>query len=184
MTINGHKLYSADATLDSAYIQIEGATKEECAECRVAYKEAKTDEEKDEFLGLLSVEQRNMIPQKLRDLFSKEKDKEYIKGIDPTIPIKDQDLKEETLGLIAWLNLEYWCQDEQEKERLKMIYAENERKYQEVFQLKFNPDNIFKKKEIVAEDDKEQVQCLQIVERKESLFKRIIDKVLGLFKIG
>ena len=73
----------------------------------------------DEFLGLLSIDQRNMIPQKLRELFSREKDKEYIKGIDPTIPIKEQNLKEETLGLIALLNLEYWCQDELERERLK-----------------------------------------------------------------
>ena len=50
----------------------------------------------DEFLRLLSNEQRNKIPKKLRELFNQERDKEYIKRIDPTIPIKEQNLKEET----------------------------------------------------------------------------------------
>ena len=136
----------------------------------------------DEFLGLLSIDQRNMIPQKLRELFSREKDKEYIKGIDPTIPIKEQNLKEETLGLIALLNLEYWCQDELERERLKRVYGKNEKEYQEMLQVKFNPDNIFNKKETIVEEEKEQAQCLQIVEYKEPLFKRILNKILGIFK--
>lgn len=136
----------------------------------------------DEFLGLLSIGQRNMIPQKLRELFSREKDKEYIKGIDPTIPIKEQNLKEETLGLIALLNLEYWCQDELERERLKRAYGKNEKEYQEKLREKFNPDNIFKKKETIVEEEKEQEECLQIVEYKEPLFKRILNKILQIFK--
>ena len=136
----------------------------------------------DEFLGLLSIDQRNMIPQKLRELFSQEKDKEYIKGIDPNIPIKDQNLKEETLGLIALLNLQYWCQNEIEKERLKKIYAKNEEEYQKMLQEKFNLDNLFKKKETIVEE-KEQVECLQMVEYKEPLFKKIINRILHFFRI-
>ena len=84
----------------------------------------------DEFLGLLSEEQRNEIPQKLRNFFKEEKDQEYFKNIDKYIPIKDQNLKEETLAIIALLNLQYWCKDEEEKKRLQMIYAQNEKKYQ------------------------------------------------------
>ena len=61
----------------------------------------------DEFLGLLSDEQRNKIPKKLREFFKEEKDQEYKKGINPNIAIKNQDLKEETLGIIALLNLQY-----------------------------------------------------------------------------
>ena len=103
----------------------------------------------DEFLGLLSIEQRNEIPQKLRQLFSQEKDRNYKKEINLTIPIKEQNLKEETLGIIALLNLEYWCKDDKEKERLKKVYAQNEKEYQIMLQEKFNPDNMFKKKEII-----------------------------------
>lgn len=58
-------------------------------ETRQAYSEI------DEFLGLLSEEQRNEISKKLRNFFKDEKDKEYVKNIDMEIPIKDQNLKEE-----------------------------------------------------------------------------------------
>lgn len=86
----------------------------------------------DEFLGLLSEEQRNEIPKKLRDFFKEEKDQEYFKNIDKDIPIKDQNLKEETLAIIALLNLQYWCKDEEEKKRLQEIYAQNEKEYQDM----------------------------------------------------
>lgn len=137
----------------------------------------------DEFLQLLGVEKRNKVPQELRELFTREKDSNYIKRIDPTIPIKNQNLKEETLGIIALLNLQYWCEDEIEKERLKNVYAKNEKEYQEMLQEKFNPDNMFKKKEISIESEKEQIQCVQIVEYKEPLFKRIINRILEFLRI-
>lgn len=101
----------------------------------------------DEFLGLLSEEQRNEIPKKLRDFFKEEKDQEYFKNIDKDIPIKDQNLKEETLAIIALLNLQYWCKDEEEKKRLQEIYAQNEKEYQDILYEKYNPNDIFKKKE-------------------------------------
>ena len=77
--------------------------------------------EVDEFLGLISNEHRNKIPKKLREFFREEKDTNYIKGINPNVPIKNQKLKEETLGIIALLNLQYWCEDENEKKRLKEV---------------------------------------------------------------
>ena len=135
----------------------------------------------DEFLGLLSIEQRNEVPQKLRELFTKEKDINYRKGIDPKIPIKEQNLKEETLALIALLNLQYWCKDETEKQRLKSIYSKNEEVHQEILREKFNTDNIFKKKETVIEEN-EGTQCLQMVEYKEPLFKKIINRILNIFR--
>lgn len=45
------------------------------------------------------------------------------------------------------LNLQYWCKDENEKERLKSVYAENKRKYQDELREKYNPDNLFKNKQ-------------------------------------
>ena len=99
----------------------------------------------DEFLSLLTEEQMNKIPLKLREFFKEEKDKEYKKQIDSEIPIKDQNLKSETLAIIAMLNLQYWCEDENEKQRLKEVYAKNEQVYQEMLQVAFNLDDIFKK---------------------------------------
>jgi len=138
----------------------------------------------DEFLGLLTEEQREKIPRKLREFFREEKDNNYIKGIRTDIPVKEQNFKEETLAIIALLNLQYWCQDEDEKQRLKSIYANNEKVYQEMLQVKFNPDDIFKKRNMPKEDEiTEQTNSVAMVEYKESIIKRIINKIKSLFHI-
>lgn len=137
----------------------------------------------DEFLGLLSDEQRNKVPQKLREFFREEKDENYIKGISPTEPIKNQNLKEETLGIIALLNLQYWCEDENEKQRLKEVYAKNEQVYQEMLQVSFNPDDIFKKRTSNVEKEQEQSENTQLVEYKEPIIKRIFNKILNFLHL-
>ena len=149
---------------------------------RVSIKTRQAYSEIDEFLELLSEEQRNEIPKKLRDFFKKEKHTEYVKNIDKDIPIKDQNLKEETLAIIALLNLQYWCKDEKEKKRLKSVYAQNEKKYQDMLYEKYNPNDIFKKKdETVTENNIKQEENMQMVEYEESIFKRIINRILKFF---
>ena len=88
---------------------------------RIAYAEL------DEFIELLDKEDRNKIPSKLRGFFKEEKDKNYFKNISTEIPIEEQNLKEETLALIALLYLKYICEDEDEKQNLRQIYEENEK---------------------------------------------------------
>lgn len=144
----------------------------------VATRQAYT--EIDNFIELLDEYNKNKIPQKLREYFKKEKDREYIKIINPDQPIKEQNLKEETLALIAMLNLQYWCEDENEKKRLKAIYSENERKYQEKLREKYNPDNLFKNKQKAAE---EKIEETAMVEYNEPVFKRIISKILNFLHL-
>lgn len=138
----------------------------------------------DEFLSLLTDEKREQIPVKLREFFKEEKDKNYTKGIKLDIPVKDQNFKEETLAIIALLNLEYWCQDEEEKEKLRKIYDNNEKIYKEMLQVEFKPDDVFKKKNVVIENENnEQVAPVSMVEYKESVFKKIINKIKQVFNI-
>ncbi|MCR5146293.1 MAG: hypothetical protein K6B70_02970, partial [Clostridia bacterium] len=126
----------------------------------------------DEFLSLLDEKTRNEIPTKLRELFKREKDENYKKGINTNIPIKEQNLKKETLALIALLNLQYWCKDETEKERLKQVYASNENRYQEELREKYNPDNIFKSNNRSTQNDIGE-QSKDLVEYKESKLRKI-----------
>lgn len=137
--------------------------------------------ELDEFLDLLSSEQKNQIPLKLREFFKREKDPNYVKNINLNEPIKNQNLKEETLALIALLNLQYWCKDEQEKERLKKVYIKNEKEYQEKLREEYNPDDIFKKKTSIAQKEQEKIKNNQIIEYEDSLIKRIINKIKNIF---
>ncbi len=135
----------------------------------------------DEFLSLLKEEQRNKIPQKLREFFNEEKDKQYTKGISVDKDIKNQNLMEETLAIIALLNLQYWCEDEAERQRLKDVYAKNEKLWQDAFQIKFDSDEIFKKNVVVTKHQEE--TNTQMVEYKESVINRLIKKIKKLFGI-
>ncbi len=132
-----------------------------------------TYSEVDEFLNIISAENRERVPKYLRELFSKEKDESYIKGINLDVPIKNQGLKEETLAIIAWLNLEYWCQDESEKKRLREIYEKNEEKHNALLQVAFNPDKVFKPKEQITAN-------IPVVKKEETIIMRIINKIKNM----
>lgn len=148
------------------------------AKTRQAYSEI------DEFLELLSEDQRNEIPKRLREFFKEEKDKGYYKNIYANIPIKEQNLKEETLAIIASLNLQYWCKDEEEKKRLQAIYAQNEKNYQDMLYEKYNPNDIFKKKDdIIADNNNESTENMQLIEYKEPIFKGIVNGILRFLHI-
>ena len=135
----------------------------------------------DNFIELLAEEDKNKIPKKLRQFFKEEKDKEYTKTINIDIPIKEQNLKEETLALIALLNLKYICDNDKEKERLTRIYYDNDIKYQKMLKEKFNTDNLFKKKEKISEETPEKYD--NIIEYKEEhFFKKILSKIKNIFK--
>jgi len=136
----------------------------------------------DEFLGLLTEEQREKIPRKLREVFKEEKDNNYIKGIREDIPVNEQNFKEETLAIIALLNLQYWCQDEIESERLKQVYTNNQKAYEKMLHEKYNTDNLFKKRNEIKEEIQEQSSSVSIIEYKEPLIKRIINKIKNFFR--
>ena len=82
--------------------------------------------EVDMFIHMLGEEYLNKIPVKLRNFFADNKDRNYEAKIVPNIPIKGQKLKDETLAIIAFLNLKYWCIDQEERERLITVYKKNE----------------------------------------------------------
>lgn len=138
----------------------------------------------DEFLNLLNIKEQNKIPIKLREFFKEEKDKEYVKKINKNISIKEQNLKEETLAIIALLNLQYWCEDEKEKERLKQVYANNEKKFQEVLKVKFDSDDIFKNRNSNIGEIEKKEQNIQMVQYKESVFKKMINKLLIILHLN
>ncbi len=139
----------------------------------------------DNFIELLDEYNRNKLPRKLREYFKNEKDNTYTKIIDPNIPIKDQNLKEETLALIAMLNLQYWCEDEEEKQRLKKIYSDNEIKHQQKLKEMYNPDDVFKTKNTEVKNELNNTNDeLSIVVYKESLLKRVISKIKRFLHIS
>ena len=78
--------------------------------------------EVDAVLNLMDKKYLDEIPSKLRELFSKEKSKDYFKKIVSDKPLKEQNLKEETLAILAVINYNYWCKDEKHKRIIRIIF--------------------------------------------------------------
>mgnify|MGYP003096730303 CR=1 FL=1 len=140
--------------------------------------------EVDEFLGLVTEEEKNQIPKKLRNFFREERDINYHKNIDPSIPIKEQNLKEETLSIIALLMLQYWYKDEDKKQRLLEILDENERKYQEELREKYNPDDLFNKDNKIKKDSVANQNTSIIEYKDENSFKKLLNKIMKFLHIN
>ena len=136
-----------------------------------------------EILSFMEQKYVDMIPLKLLELFKEEKEKEYKPNIKPTIPLDEQNLQKKTLSILAMLNLNYWCEDENEKKELIALYAENDKRKEEELREKYNPDNLFKKKEQIVEDNEIKQENTQLIEYKEqNIFKKILNKIMNFFK--
>mgnify|MGYP000477768375 FL=1 len=122
----------------------------------------------DEILNLLEDDYREKVPKKVRDFFKEEKMKDYHPEIDIEKPLIEQNLKRETMVLLAILNLNYWCENEKEKQRFLNELDKNEEEKKEL-EEKYNPDNLFKKKQ-----DESTENNLQIIEYKKPNFIQIL----------
>ena len=122
----------------------------------------------DEILNLFEDDYREKVPKKVRDFFNEEKMKDYHPEIDIEKPLIEQNLKRETMVLLAILNLNYWCENEKEKQRFLNELDKNEEEKKEL-EEKYNPDNLFKKKQ-----DESTENNLQIIEYKKPNFIQIL----------
>ncbi len=129
-----------------------------------------------EFLNTLPSKEKNKIPINIQNVFKYFKDDTYTKSIKKDIPISEQNLKKETLDIIAMLNIDYLCNSELEKEFYKKVYENNEIEYQN----RINLNDIFKNKH-KTENDFEETQIIEY--KKDNLFKRIIKKIINIFKV-
>ena len=134
----------------------------------------------DEILGYLPDEYVNKIPVKLREFYKKAKDKEYVSKIDPYKTLDNQDMKHTTKVLLTIIYREYWC-NEEEKAELDKILVKNDQKHEAEIREKYNPDNIFKKKNNTEEIEKIEETALVNYENK-TWYKKAIDFISGLFK--
>ena len=82
--------------------------------------------EVDAILNVLEDEYAKKIPEKVKEFFAEEKIKDYEPMIDVDVPLTEQNLKRETMVLLAILNLNYWCESENEKQEFLNELSQNE----------------------------------------------------------
>lgn len=140
----------------------------------------------DAFIEILPEDKKRKIPKNMKEFFKEQKDKGYKKEIDINIPVEEQNLKEETLALIALLYIKYICENEEEKRDLEEIYAENERKHREKIKNKYSVEKVMQKRNEDYNKSKFKENRVAnekyLVEYKESIFKKIINKIKKFLK--
>lgn len=123
----------------------------------------------DKLLSIMPEEYIKKVPLKLREKFKNEKDIFYSFEIDNTKHLNEQGLSSKSLALLAMLKYNYWCNSEEEKNQLKIMFIENEYKYQKQQREKYNLDNLFKK----SKKELENKHVEMMVYKKESFFNKI-----------
>lgn len=151
--------------------------------------------EVDDIIESMEKQYINDIPEKLRIMFKEHKDKNYSKKILNNIPLEEQNLKEETIVILAVLNYQFWCKDENQKKELLKLYSDNEKKYQEQMSQKLSYDDLFikdknvKQNTIIEENinlQKEEMfqkDNLALVEIKPLFLSRLVNKIKSFFNI-
>lgn len=145
-------------------------------ETKVNEKSAKAYVEILELIKYMEPECVNKIPKGLIEFFERQKDKNYEYHFDEEKDFSEQKISEETGGLLAMLALNYIA-NEENKEKIKEILIKNEEEYQKELREKYNPDNLFKDKQNIEENEQKQLTIIE----KEPWYKKILNKIKSIF---
>ena len=118
------------------------------------------------------------IPEKFIKFVEQNKAENYKTNIDYSKSINQQELQKGTRVILSIIYRDYLCSSEKKKELMKNDEDELKRIEQELRE-KYNPDNLFKKKEKIEET----TECVEIIEYKEENFLiKLIKKFISFFK--
>ncbi|MDO4382486.1 MAG: hypothetical protein Q4C39_05470 [Clostridia bacterium] len=136
-------------------------------------------------LNLLGNSYITKLPKSLFKMIEEEKSSTYNPQYSEDQSLSEQNIKRESLSMIALFHLNYWCNSDEEKEQLKQLFKNNKEKHQAEIREKYNPDNLFKnnKQETIQEANVNS-NNLAIVEYKESILKKFINKIKSLLHLG
>ena len=88
---------------------------------------------------------------------------------------------DETAAILAILFRDYWAT---EKQKIKIINYHNTQREKMANEIKekYDPENVFKRRNIEQEKAKKTKEALAVVEYKESIFKKFLSKIKALFR--
>ena len=134
-------------------------------------------------LNMLGKEYINKLPNDIYNIIKEEKSSEYNPVYATTVALDRQVVKKESISIIAFLHLNYWC-NEEEKIKLRELFDENEDKYQE--ELKQQEEQEVEQEDEEIQDDNNEIEIgkeflSMIVYKEENFAQRIFNKIRKLF---
>lgn len=137
--------------------------------------------EVDEILKHLPKNDYEKIPKEIKDVIRENKDKEYQWKYDEKKKLKEQNVNDDTIAILSYINMEYLLNKEQKAfvEKLHQINDQNHIKKEVFTETKYDNKELFTKKN---NDKKEQSKQILVLEHKENIFKRLLNKILNKIK--
>ena len=133
-----------------------------------------------QILTLLGEEYIEKLPHNLPKLLEENRNLEYIPQYTGKIPFNQQQVRKETLAILALIHLNYWCEDDEEKQKLLQMLNKNEQSFQEELREQYNPDEIFKDRKRTGILQEQENMALVLI--KENWCKKMIKKIKDIFK--
>jgi len=127
---------------------------------------------------------KNKIPNSFLNFMKENAEPNYNPDFNINIPIKELNLRKETKGILALIYRTYICTDEQKIEYDSLL-KQNEQKMQEELKEKYDIYKIFnerQQKNVVQEPEFDNQTKEMVKYNKESIFRRIFNKIKSLFK--
>ncbi len=136
-----------------------------------------------EILKNISKEDFEKIPQDIIRTIKNNMDNSYEYRLKENVVFEEQNVLQETKALLAIIYRDYWATDI-ERERIIAKEQYDKRIFEDELRKKYNPDNIFKKRNDFEKNVQENILTeTAIVEYKEKKFiQRLFDKIKNLFK--
>lgn len=109
------------------------------------------------------------------------RNKNYISRINPNDIFNLQNIKKETIDVLACLDVNFWMNDEKKRE-IKEKYNKKELAYQTKLKSVYKTENLFKNTTKII-DDVSQQESISIIEYKEKNFlQKMLNKIKHLLK--
>ena len=124
-------------------------------------------------LNQMNEEEVGKVPKEVIENIRQNVCDEYIAKYDSNKRLDEQGYQKETLTILAMLNLNYWCDNDEKKASLLNEYKQNEIKLENEKRMKYNPDKIFENSTVQKNEKQE------IVEYQE---KGFFSKILNFIK--
>ena len=146
---------------------------------------AKAYKEVIEILNFVPKESVDKIPETMLEVFKTKMDKDWDFKVDINKSFDEQNLLDETKAIFAIIFRDYWATPYQ-KERIEAKERYDRQKIEEEKKNKYNPDDIFKKKQLTKEIENTEnyAEKLPIEVKKENFYQRIIKFFKNFFHIG
>lgn len=120
------------------------------------------------------------IPEEILNTIKKKRNVNYKTKIDKNDIFNEENISKEALDFLCWIDYKFWM-DESRKMKIDQINFDKIKKYEEEKREKYNPDKLFKDKKIESMDSLS--NALEMIEYKETIIRKFINKIKSIFHI-